>query len=123
MFSGKITMKNPTGYLDANLYGMIPFWGVMSFVYGALSTYFAFCWYKHRDQTIVMHYGIFAVLIISFTDAVSYFGTWSEGNGSGDKYVLLLYPLLCSRPPSHTYDIQYADRAVLLPPTTFSPSS
>ena len=84
-FSGEITMKNPTGYLDANLYGIIPFWATMAFVYGSLTVYFCLQWYKHRDQTIAMHYGIFTVLLISFVDAISYFGTWSEGNTSGEK--------------------------------------
>ncbi|KAI9998525.1 hypothetical protein PInf_002916 [Phytophthora infestans] len=56
----EFAFRNPYGFLPGLLYGLLPFNGVLSLMYGALDVYFLVLIYRHRQSVVGTHYSCFA---------------------------------------------------------------
>ncbi|KAL4110218.1 hypothetical protein PRIC1_001911 [Phytophthora ramorum] len=89
----KIAFHNPYGYLPGLLYGLFPFNGVLSFMYGALDVYFLVLISRHRQSVVGTHYFLLAVLLLATGESLAWFVTYKLLNDSG-------VPVCCPYPDS-----------------------
>ncbi|KAG1692363.1 hypothetical protein DVH05_025530 [Phytophthora capsici] len=94
----EIAFKNPYGYLPGLLYGLFPFNGVLSVMYGALDAYFLFLMNRHRQSVVGTHYFLLAVLMLASGESVAWFVTYNLLNDSG-------VPVCCPYPDSVLFSI------------------
>ncbi|KAG7391727.1 Transmembrane protein 87A [Phytophthora pseudosyringae] len=79
----EIAFKNPYGYLPGLLYGLFPFNGVLSLMYGALDAYYLVLINRHRPSVVGTHYFLLAVLLLATGESVAWFVTYKLLNDSG----------------------------------------
>uniref|UniRef100_A0AAV1TMR7 GOST seven transmembrane domain-containing protein n=1 Tax=Peronospora matthiolae TaxID=2874970 RepID=A0AAV1TMR7_9STRA len=89
----EISFLNPYGYLPGLLYGLLPFNGFLSLMYGALGVYFLVLVNRHRQSVVRTHYFLLAVLLLATGESVAWFVTYSLLNHSG-------VPVCCPYPDS-----------------------
>ncbi|KAL3656325.1 hypothetical protein V7S43_018817 [Phytophthora oleae] len=89
----EIAFKNPYGYLPGLLYGLFPFNGVLSLMYGALDIYFLFLMNRHRQSVVGTHYFLLVVLLLASGESVAWFVTYKLLNDFG-------MPVCCPYPDS-----------------------
>ncbi|KAI9998567.1 hypothetical protein PInf_003116 [Phytophthora infestans] len=61
----EFAFRNPYGFLPGLLYGLLPFNGVLSLMYGALDVYFLVLIYRHRQSVVGTHYFLLCVLLLA----------------------------------------------------------
>nr|CAI9858989.1 Phytopthora agathidicda G protein coupled receptor 6 [Phytophthora agathidicida] len=89
----EFAFKNPYGYLPGLLYGLLPFNGVLSLMYGALGVYFLALMNRHRQSVVGTHYFLLVVLLLATAEAMAWFVTYKLLNDSG-------VPVCCPYPDS-----------------------
>ncbi|KAG7400382.1 Transmembrane protein 87A [Phytophthora boehmeriae] len=85
--------RNPYGYLPALLFGLFPFNGVLSLLYGVVDVYFVFLICRHRESARGTHYFLLTVLLLATSESVAWFITYKILNDSG-------VPACCPYPDS-----------------------
>ncbi|ETK86968.1 hypothetical protein F441_08629 [Phytophthora nicotianae CJ01A1] len=90
---GEFAFRNPYGYLPGLLYGLFPFNGVLSLMYGALDVYFLVLIYRYRQSVVGTHYFLLIVLLLATGESVAWFVTYKLLNDSG-------VPVCCPYPDS-----------------------
>lgn len=85
--SGDITSLDPFGYLPADQFPFLPFYGLLSLAY----TLIAFAWivlcFVNRNELIVLQYWISAVLSFGLLETALEYGYFLNWNDSGDQHV------------------------------------
>ncbi|KAF4322335.1 hypothetical protein BBO99_00003969 [Phytophthora kernoviae] len=89
----EVAFRNPYGYLPALLYGLFPFNGVLSLLYGVVDVYFVLLICRHRESARGTHYFLLAVLLLATSESVAWFTTYNLLNNSG-------VPVCCPYPDS-----------------------
>lgn len=78
-----IAFRNPYGYLPALLYGLLPFNGIMSFIYLTITLLFIMIYLRHCRRLLYLHHFILLVLILSTAETISWYRTYVEMNQNG----------------------------------------
>ncbi|KAE9052318.1 hypothetical protein PR003_g879 [Phytophthora rubi] len=78
-----IAFQNPYGFLPGLLFGLFPFNGVLSLIYGALDVYFLALLNRHRQSVVGTHYFLLVVLLLATGESVAWFVTYKLLNDSG----------------------------------------
>uniref|UniRef100_K3WZQ0 GOST seven transmembrane domain-containing protein n=1 Tax=Globisporangium ultimum (strain ATCC 200006 / CBS 805.95 / DAOM BR144) TaxID=431595 RepID=K3WZQ0_GLOUD len=86
-----ISFRNPYGYLPALLYGLFPFNGVLSLLYGFVDICFILLINRYRQSAIAMQYFLLVVLLLATGESVSWFFTYKMLNSTGET-VCCPYP-------------------------------
>ncbi|KAF4042038.1 Lung seven transmembrane receptor [Phytophthora infestans] len=89
----EFAFRNPYGFLPGLLYGLLPFNGVLSLMYGALDVYFLVLIYRHRQSVVGTHYFLLCVLLLATGESLAWFVTYKQLNDSG-------VPVCCPYPDS-----------------------
>ncbi|TMW65958.1 hypothetical protein Poli38472_003723 [Pythium oligandrum] len=88
-----VSFRNPYGYLPALLYGLFPFSGFLSLLYGFVDICFIALINRHRKSALGMQYMLLLVLLLATGESVSWFFTYSMLNHSGQR-VCCPYPAM-----------------------------
>ncbi|KAJ0405432.1 hypothetical protein P43SY_005051 [Pythium insidiosum] len=86
-----VSFRNPYGYLPALLYGLFPFSGCLSLLYGFVDVCLVVLINRHRKNALGIQYMLLIVLLLSTGEAVSWFFTYRSLNSTGQ-------PVCCPYP-------------------------
>lgn len=87
--SGRVTVKNAYGFLPANEYRKMPFYGWLALAYTVLAftwTTFSLRWWR---ELFTLHYCIAAVLILGLIEAFAWFAFFKDWNYFGVRSRIL----------------------------------
>jgi hypothetical protein len=82
-FSGQTTWRNPHGFLPAELYPFLPFFGFMTAAYALLSLFWAFSCVRHLAALLPLQTAIAGVLLLSVAESATWFATYRAFNDGG----------------------------------------
>ena len=84
-FSGQTTWRNPHGYLPAELFPFLPFFGGLTAAYVVLSFIWAFQCIRHWSALLPLQTAIAAVLFLSVVESATWFASYRAFNEGGTR--------------------------------------
>ncbi|GLE05507.1 hypothetical protein PINS_up014530 [Pythium insidiosum] len=86
-----VSFRNPYGYLPALLYGLFPFSGCLSLLYGFVDVCLVVLINRHRKNALGIQFMLLIVLLLSTGESVAWYFTYRSLNTTG-KPVCCPYP-------------------------------
>lgn len=87
-FSGQTQWRNPYGFLPAELYSFLPFFGALTLAYAALAVGWAALCARHWSQLLPLQSAIACVLLLSVVEAATWYLAYRSFNESGARGLL-----------------------------------
>jgi len=80
---GKVSFRNPYGYIDGDEYGYFPFYIVLMILYGLLAIVWSVPVYKYRKIIVNIQHCLSFLIIVGFLDCSFYLVNWLYYNANG----------------------------------------
>lgn len=84
-FSGQTTWRNPHGYLPAELYPFLPFFGLLTAAYVLLCLFWALSCLRHWSALLPLQSAIAVVLLLSVVESATWFASYRAFNDGGTR--------------------------------------
>ena len=83
--SGQTTWRNPHGYLPAELYPFLPFFGLLTAAYVLLCLFWALSCLRHWSALLPLQSAIAVVLLLSVVESATWFASYRAFNDGGTR--------------------------------------
>ena len=87
-YSGRTAWRNPYGFLPAELYPFLPFYGLMTLVYFSLAAGWAYLCYTHWSQLLPLQRAIGWVLLLGVVEGATWYMAYRAFNHGGNRGML-----------------------------------
>lgn len=92
--TGRITFRNPYGYLPAEMYGMLPCEASRVIAYCLFSFFYLYYYCKNRESVTALHHAFLAVFIFALIESTVWFAAYQHLNITGDRYCCPFPPVV-----------------------------
>ena len=87
-YSGRTAWRNPYGFLPAELYPFLPFYGFMTLIYFSLAACWAYLCYTHWSQLLPLQRAIGWVLLLGVVEGGTWYMAYRAFNHGGARGML-----------------------------------